>query len=213
MTALFPNVSSAFELEAKDISVSRGDNILFEGLSVTISSHEVLWIQGDNGVGKTTLLEALTGLNRPDKGAISWKSGNVDIAPDLLMAYQPHRSFSKGSLTTKEDLAFWAKLHGSLNLVDESISLVGLTERRDVPTQNLSAGQRRRLSLAKLIISNRPIWVMDEPSAAMDKTGVALIDGIVKNHIERGGSAIIASHNTSRPLSSNTRKLTLQVSS
>ena len=97
-----------------------------------------------------------------------------------------------------------------MSLVTEALDYVGLSEQADITTQNLSAGQRRRLALAKLIISQKPIWIMDEPGAAMDNSGVQLIDRLIAQHIERGGIAIIASHDTSRKLSTHTRRLTLE---
>lgn len=210
MTALFPQIDMPTRLEVSNLAMSRGDNTLFEGLSATISSGDMLWIQGDNGIGKTTLLEALAGLSRSDAGEISWFQGDNSISPSQLIAYQPHRNFAKATMTTKEDLSFWAKLNHNADLVDLALEYVGLSARQSVPSQNLSAGQRRRLALAKLIISGKPIWIMDEPGAAMDKNGIVLIDGLISRHIERGGSAIIASHNSTRKLGVNTRKLTLK---
>lgn len=210
MNALFPQFDTPTRLEVTNLSMSRGDNVLFEALSATVDSGDVLWIQGDNGIGKTTLLEALAGLSRPDDGDVSWLKDGQLSSPNQLIAYQPHRSFAKPTLSTKEDLSFWAKLNRTNSLVESAFTYIGLSERHSVPTQNLSAGQRRRLALAKLIISRKPIWIMDEPGAAMDIEGVALIDDLISQHIMRGGSAIIASHASPRKLGANTRKLTLR---
>jgi len=210
MTALFPQIDRPTRLEVKNLTMSRGGHILFEGLTTQVSSGDVLWIKGDNGIGKTTLLASLAGLARPEFGEVVWTHGEQLAQPNQLIAYQPHHSFAKGTLTAKEDLSFWAKLHGTFALVNASLTHVGLAERKNVPTQNLSAGQRRRLALAKLIVSQKPIWVLDEPTAAMDEEGCALIDDLIAKHIARGGSAIIASHDNPRKLSENTRKLTLR---
>lgn len=174
-----------------------------------MTSGDVFWIQGDNGIGKTTLLEALAGLSRPDGGDVSWLYNEQVMTANRLVAYQPHKSFAKAALSAKEDLSFWARINSTSALIDVVLNYVGLSDRCDVPTQNLSAGQRRRLALAKLIISQKPIWIMDEPSAAMDASGVNLIDDIIHQHISRGGIAIIASHDSTRKLSAHTRKLTL----
>ena len=190
--------------------MSRGETTLFEGLSAHVKSGDVLWIQGDNGIGKTTLLGALAGLLRPDDGNLSWLDDNKASRASSLVAYQPHKSFAKAQLSAKEDLLFWAKIYGTTALTDKALDYSGLSNRYSVSTQNLSAGQRRRLALAKLIISQKPIWIMDEPSAAMDSSGIALIDDIISQHINRGGSAIIASHDAPRKLSTQTRKLTLR---
>jgi len=192
------------------ITMSRGDNVLFEDLTATVSSGDVLWILGENGIGKTTLLEALAGLSRPDSGHISWFHGECLASFNQLIAYQPHLSFAKATLTAKEDLTFWAKFNHRVDLVDEALEKVGLFIRHSVLTRNLSAGQHRRLALAKLVISSKPIWIMDEPSAAMDKDGIFLLNDLIDLHIKRGGCAIIASHDSTRKLSVNTRKLTLK---
>jgi len=213
MTALFPQIERPTRLQASRIAMSRGGNVLFEGLSATVSSGDVLWIQGNNGIGKTTLLEAFAGLIRPDAGDMLWYEGDTLNPASQLIAYQPHRSYAKTTMTAREDLMFWSKIYGSEDLVDEAFHYVDLSARQSVPTQNLSAGQRRRLALAKLIISAKPIWIMDEPSAAMDKNGAALIDEMIGQHINRGGSAIIASHDSSRKLSIHTRKLILKTAS
>lgn len=210
MTALFPQLDRLARLEVTDLAMSRGGHMLFEGLSSTVNSGDVLWIQGDNGIGKTTLLEALAGLSRPDRGDISWVDGETLADAHDIIAYQPHKSFSKSTLTTREDLSFWAKLNKTENLIDFTLERVELSERHSVDTQNLSAGQRRRLALAKLIVSQKPIWIMDEPSAAMDKDGVDLIDSLIQKHIKRGGSAIIASHANTRKLGATTCILTLR---
>jgi heme exporter protein A len=113
-------------------------------------------------------------------------------------------------LTAKEDLAFWAQIYGNLDGLDTVIESVGLKDKRNVSTRGLSAGQLKRLALAKLMLSQKPIWIMDEPDAAMDSVGVKLIDALINQQLARGGSAIIASHNTPRKLGLNTRTLTLK---
>lgn len=210
MTALFPQIDKPIRLEVNNLSMSRGENTLFEGLSANVQTGDVLWVGGDNGIGKTTLLEALAGLSRPDSGSVSWLENNQPRTAPHLIAYQPHNSFAKATLTAKEDLSFWGQIYESLNLVDEALNFVDLNSRKDVPTQSLSAGQRRRLALAKLIISRKPIWIMDEPGAAMDNSGAALIDELISRHIQRGGMAITASHDSTTSLGDHTRKLTLR---
>ncbi len=210
MNALFPQIDKPARLEVTNLTMARGSHTLFQDLSARVTPSDVLWVQGDNGIGKTTLLEALAGLSRPDGGDVSWFEGEQLTFASQLVAYQPHKSYAKASLTAKEDLAFWAKIYDTSSLVAQSLDYVGLSTREDVHSQNLSAGQRRRLSLAKLIVSQKPIWIMDEPGAAMDSSGITLIDSLISQHIERGGSAIIASHDTTRKLSAKTRKLTLR---
>lgn len=210
MTALFPTLETKAEIKANRLSMSRGGALLFEGVSLNLGPGDVLWVKGDNGIGKTTLLEALSGLSRPETGTVSWLSSTTEVPASYIAAYQPHRSFAKPALTAKEDLAFWARLYGSLNRLDIAIESVGLKDKRNISTRGLSAGQLKRLALAKLILSQRPIWIMDEPDAAMDSVGVKLIDALINQQLARGGSAIIASHNTPRKLGHNTRTLTLK---
>ena len=209
MKPLFPQIDKAIRLEVKDLTMSRGENTLFEGLSAAVGSGDVLWIQGDNGIGKTTLLEAMAGLSRPDDGTVSWLENDQPSQASGLVAYQPHKSFAKPALSAQEDLSFWAQIYRTAPKVQDALTYVGLSNKCHVPTQSLSAGQRRRLALAVLIISQKAIWIMDEPSAAMDESGVVLIDELIRQHIDRGGLAIIASHGSPRKLGPHTRKLTL----
>ena len=213
MNALFPRIVSTVRLDADGLSQSRGETTLFDGLTASISSGDVLWVKGNNGIGKTTLLEVLAGLSRPDTGLVIWQKDDVEMTADKVIAYQPHLSFAKATLTTAEDLSFWARIYQTGDKVAAALEIVGLKGRVDVPSQNLSAGQRKRLALAKLILSNKPIWIMDEPDAAMDEDGVTLIDSLISQHIQRGGSAIIASHAAPRKIGTRTRKLTLNAPS
>jgi len=210
MTALFPQIDKLTRLEVSQLTMMRGDNVLFEALSASVNSGDIFWIQGDNGIGKTTLLEALVGLSRPDDGAVSWFYDEHSSPANKLVAYQPHNSYAKPTLSAKEDLSFWAHIHDGMDLVNDALDIVGLTNRHNVLMQSFSAGQRRRMALAKLIVSQKPIWVMDEPGAAMDAGGLTLIDDLIRRHIARGGSAIIASHDSPRKLGANTRTLTLR---
>ena len=213
MTALFPRIDSTVRLDADGLSQSRGGVTLFDGLTCSIRSGDVLWIKGSNGIGKTTLLEVLAGLSRPDTGSVTWQRDDTHLAADKLIAYQPHLSFAKASLTATEDLYFWARIYQTGDRVAATLETVRLSSRANVPSQNLSAGQRKRLALAKLLLSGKPIWIMDEPDAAMDEDGIALIDSLIGQHVERGGSVIIASHAMPRKISTQTRKLTLNTAS
>ena len=210
MNPLFPQIEKPARLEVTNLTMARGGRTLFQDISAQVKSRDVLWVQGDNGIGKTTLLEALAGLSHPDDGDVSWfEEGQLSLASSVT-AYQPYKGYEKASLTTKEDLSFWAKIYNTSALAVASLHYVGLDAHNDVPSHKLSAGQRRRLALAKLIISQKPIWLMDEPSAAMDSDGITLIDTVIRQHVERGGSAIIASHDNAHKLGVKTRKLTLR---
>jgi len=201
---------SEVNIEINDLAMSRGGLPLFSGISTCVTNGDILWIQGDNGIGKTTLLGALAGLHVVDAGNISWSLDKTPCEPGHILAYQPHQSYAKAALTTREDLDFWAKLYQTQISSDETLNVVGLNTKTHVRTGKLSAGQKRRLAMAKLIISGKPIWILDEPAAAMDQDGLALIDTLLKRHSSQGGVAIIASHGAARPLSQATRILTLR---
>ena len=216
MAELFSRIGAANPIKARievsDLSISRGGTPLFAGLSISVSNGDILWIQGDNGIGKTTLLSALAGLNRAETGNVKWLADDQNCQAGDICAYQPHQSYAKAALTAHEDLAFWAKLYGTSSLTGDALEKVGLNEKANVPTKHLSAGQKRRLALAKLIISQKPIWIMDEPAAALDSDGTELIDNLVQTHVAKGGAAIIASHSGARALSGATRALTMRAS-
>ncbi len=200
-------------LTFNNISVSRGHTLLFEGLSLTLSSGDVLWIQGTNGVGKTTLLYLSTGLARPDTGALTWYKDNMPVEASEVVSFQGHQDALKPQLTAFEDLSFWADLCEYSGDLEPVFHQIGLQSRKDVLTGKLSAGQKRRLSLARLLISQKPVWIMDEPSAVMDTAGRDLIDHLIHEHVSHGGCAIIASHSPARKLGVSPRLLTLNAES
>jgi len=213
MAELFSRRSAPYEnvsIHISGIAMSRGGTPLFSDLTTTIKNGDILWIQGDNGIGKTTLLGAVAGLHAIEAGNILWTHSERPCEASNIAAYQPHQSYAKPALTAHEDLNFWTKLYQSPISAEEALDAVGLKTKAKVRTAKLSAGQKRRLALAKLIVSEKPIWILDEPAAAMDQDGLTLIDSLLKGHIARGGSAVIASHGAVRSLSQATRVLTLR---
>lgn len=203
--AVYPTASVALQ----GVGVTRGDTILFTDLSLEIKSGDVVWIQGDNGIGKTTLLRMATGLSTPDEGDVSWHMDGHPCQPSKLIAYQGHRDAFKPSLTAREELRFWAKTYSYTNDLNDIFERVSLSDKRTLQTRNLSAGQRRRLAIARLLVSQKPIWIMDEPVAAMDKAGRELIYDIVQSHAEKGGAVMVASHESAAQLGPHTRRLHL----
>ena len=210
MLNLFPKINGKVRISADGLALSRGGVELFRDITVSLSREDILWIHGGNGIGKTTLLEGLCGLLRPDLGRIEWAKDGAPCEASDIIAYQPHLSFAKAVMSAGEELSFWAKLRGAEGLADLALDYVGLASKAHVPCDKLSAGQKRRLALAKLIVSQKPIWIMDEPTAAIDKMGRDKIDALIGAHIARGGSAIIASHSLARALGPKVRKLTLE---
>ena len=206
-------LAQAHALHLEAAAFSRGGHPLFSGINLKIVSGDLVWIGGDNGIGKSSLLRLMTGLSRPDDGHIVWTRGAAECEAKELIAYQGHQDAFKPTLSAAEALEFWADVMDKPADSAALLTAVGLSEKMNVPCGHLSAGQKRRLSLARLILSQKPIWIMDEPTAAMDAEGVALIHGLIAAHLSRGGSAIIASHQAPHIAGAATRQLILKAAS
>lgn len=172
------------DLIAQNLSVDRGGRQVLAGLSFSVAPGTALIVRGPNGSGKTTLLRALAGLLEIAAGDVSDLEGQV--------AYQAHRDAVKPQLSVADNLAFWVAFAGGSSA--GALKKVGLSKLADLPVQFLSAGQRRRLALARLVALNKPVWLMDEPSAALDAQGRAMVAAVVQAHLAAGGIALIASH-------------------
>lgn len=173
------------ELKVNNLTVARGGVPVLEGLNFSLSSGQVMILRGPNGSGKTTLLRTLAGLQPPVAGSIS-------ADPDKI-TYGAHADGLKATLTVEENLRFWASVHGVEDITPaiEGFNLKGLTHR---PSANLSAGQKRRLGLARLLVTARPIWLLDEPTVSLDVASVTLFANAVRAHVAGGGAALIATH-------------------
>lgn len=176
------------------LTLSRGDRMLIDGLSLQVEPGQALWLTGPNGIGKTTLLLACAGLLTADSGSVRWTSGNNHYTANQALAYAAHQGPERSGLTLGEELSFWQTLHRDKLSLDDRLASVGLHDRHDTPIAGLSAGQRRRLSLARLMASNRAAWLMDEPLAGLDTDGRTRVTEILSDHLSKGGIAIIASH-------------------
>ncbi|MGB3454901.1 MAG: heme ABC exporter ATP-binding protein CcmA [Litorimonas sp.] len=184
----------AIRLQTEELSLSRGDVRLIDGLSLGVGPGEALWLTGPNGIGKTTLLLGLAGLLRPDAGRVDWRVGDQSVRPEHALSYAAHGGTERAGLTLGEDLAFWQRVQGDTETLEKRLDAVGLVGRQDTPVAGLSAGQRRRLSLAKRLGSGRAAWLMDEPLAGLDTDGRSLVTRTLGAHLRNGGMAIIASH-------------------
>lgn len=173
------------EMVVSDLAVARGGLIVLAGLGFTLRGGRALILRGPNGVGKTTLLRTLAGL----QPAVA---GEVSLPPESL-AYASHADGLKATLTVRENLAFWASVYGT-GAVDAALDGMNLRALADRRAANLSAGQKRRLGLARLLVTGRPIWVLDEPTVSLDVASVALFAGVVRAHLAAGGAALIATH-------------------
>lgn len=180
-------------LEATGLACSRGVATLFRDLSFRVAGGEWLAVRGPNGSGKTTLLRCVAGLTRAD-------SGEVRREGDFV--YSGHLAGIKDDLNAEENLAGLLALRGvesEREAVREALVEAGLGERRRLPARRLSAGQRRRIGLARLMLDPAAIWVLDEPLTALDDSGQALFTRLLSRHLDRGGLALVATHHDLAP--------------
>jgi len=187
-------------LSATHLACSRGERMLFADLSLAVDEGAWLRVTGANGAGKTTLLRTLVGLSPPDHGEVRW--GGVPIreqADDFRRAllYLGHHSAVKDELTPIENLRLAGALDGhEVSEPDATAALqkMGLNGRGSLPTRYLSAGQKRRVLLARLLVRPAPLWILDEPFAALDAGAVDLVSELIRAHLAHGGMAILTSH-------------------
>lgn len=173
------------ELVVQDLAVARGGVPLLEGVGFRLGPGGALVLRGPNGCGKTTLLRVLAGLQPALAGVVS--------VPAEAIAYAGHADGLKATLTVAENLGFWAAVYGTGKVAD-AMSAMNLAELAERPAQALSAGQKRRLGLARLLVTGRPVWVLDEPTVSLDAASVGLFVEAVRGHLAGGGMALIATH-------------------
>jgi heme exporter protein A len=183
---------------ARSVKLQRGHRILVEDLSFKVGSGAGLMLRGANGSGKTTLLRALAGLHQVAGGQIEWASATLkepDAEPHQWISYLGHLDAIKPGLTVKSQLQFWADLDGNgFVQVSDALNSVGLSRQADLAGGVLSAGQRRRLALARVLIQARPVWLLDEPAAPLDDEGRTLLGRLLDAHRQQGGLFIAAVH-------------------
>ncbi len=187
-------------LSATHLACSRGERLLFKDLSLSLMAGAWLQVTGTNGAGKTTLLRTLVGLSEPEHGEVCWGGVPITECADEFkraLLYLGHQAAVKDELTPLENLRLGNELDG-LPLAEadalSGLQRLGLQGRGKLPTRWLSAGQKRRVLLARLLVRPATLWVLDEPFAALDKNAVALVGELVQAHLEAGGMAVLTSH-------------------
>lgn len=198
-------------LEVENLTLARGERTLFRNLAFRVDAGQIVSLEGPNGVGKTSLLRAIAGFIVPRTGEIRLRTqagalvaGSEERAQ--FVGWLGHQDGAKPQLTATEALRFFARFYRNERDVDGALAGVGLSRARDLPLQYFSAGQKRRLALARLSLSNRPLWLLDEPLAALDTAGKSLAMEFVAAHCRAGGLAIAATHD---PLGLDCVRLTL----
>lgn len=189
-------------LQARQLYCERDERVLFARLDFSLHAGELLQIEGPNGAGKTTLMRSICALNSHFEGEVFWRGTRLQddrerfFAETLILG---HLSGIKLPLSPTENLRWIAAVRG-INLdnltqrIADSLAAVGLAGFEDMPASALSAGQKRRIALARLFLEPATLWVLDEPFSAIDKQGVAVLEGLLEDHVSRGGAALIVTH-------------------
>jgi heme exporter protein A len=187
---------SGLTLRVEDLALTRGGRSLAKGLTFSVSGGEALVVTGPNGAGKSTLLRTLAGLLTREHGAITLTRANDDAELATLAHYIAHADAQKSSLTVAENLAFWARMLGGAGGLSprQALEKLALSHATDLPVGYLSAGQKRRAALARLLIAPRPLWLLDEPATALDSASQNRFALVMSAHLAAGGIIIAATH-------------------
>jgi len=201
-------------LRVEKVHVWRGDRHVLQGVSLELRAGELMHISGPNGTGKTTLLRVVSGLLRPEQGEVTWYGKSIAGAPTDYqneIAYASHEPALKSDLTAIENLHFMVGLKRRVTMRDLQAGLerTGVAGCADLPARVLSAGQRRRVAMARVLAFRAALWLLDEPFTNLDTAGSALVSSLLQEHIEQGGLALVVAHHDLH-LGAETRHLALQ---
>jgi heme exporter protein A len=188
-------------LTAENLIIRRGSRVVIDGLSFDTKSGEALLLTGPNGAGKTTLLRSIAGFLQPASGTISLMGGDAEAEVGEQAHFVGHANGIKSGLTVRENLEFWCNYLGGAadrrsrrERVESALEQLQLMSLEDIPAAYLSAGQRRRLGLCRLLVADRPLWLLDEPTVSLDAASVRMIARIVHDHLTAGGLVLAATH-------------------
>lgn len=186
-------------LRAEGLAARRGEDLLFSDVSFDLASGDALVLTGRNGSGKSTLLRVVAGLLAADAGRVWWTGMSETVRAGEACHYLGHRNAMKAELTVHENLVFWKSFLGDLEggvglSVSEAADRVGLGGIAHLPFGYLSAGQQRRMAFAKLLVAHRPVWILDEPTAALDARAEQTFTDLIRQHLSEGGMLLAATH-------------------
>ncbi len=186
------------KLSANDLTLIRGESCLFQGLGFALNPGELLLLEGQNGSGKTSLMRAIAGMLSLESGEILWNEIPVNDQRQEFhgaLVWLAHRTGLKGDLTLVENLHFEASLRPQANVdFDAVCSRLGIARLKSLPLRSLSAGQQRRVALARMMLADVPLWLMDEPFTNLDREGRALVMQLTEEHLTNGGMCVMAAH-------------------
>ncbi|HRQ04797.1 MAG TPA: cytochrome c biogenesis heme-transporting ATPase CcmA [Nitrosomonas halophila] len=202
-------------LTANNLECSRGDHKLFAGMNFSVKTGELMLVSGPNGSGKTSLLRLLCGLSVPDGGEICWDGVNIrELGGDYrsVMTYLGHLGGIKDDLTASENLRISCALAGceiDEEQATDALRRMGLTGRETLPAKVLSQGQRRRVALARLLVTRTKLWILDEPLTALDVAAIELIKGMLEHNLSQGGMIVMTTHQELNVAAAATHQLVL----
>jgi heme exporter protein A len=186
-------------LKVDKVHVWRGDRHVLQGVSIEVRPRELLHVSGPNGTGKTTLLRVISGLLRPEQGSVTWLGQSIvqeRAAYQAVLAYAAHEPALKADLTALENLRFSVglKRRATQDELRAALARTGVAACADLPARVLSAGQRRRVSLARVLAMQASVWLLDEPYANLDAAGSDLVSDLLQTHVMAGGLALVVAH-------------------
>ncbi|WNJ99726.1 heme ABC exporter ATP-binding protein CcmA [Thalassospiraceae bacterium LMO-JJ14] len=186
------------EFSGQDIECIRGERLVLSGTGFAVTSGHALILKGANGAGKSTLLRLMAGLMRPVSGSISWDGADIRDDPvehNRRLAYIGHADAVKPALSVMENVTFWAEISGSTAMpATDALAALGIGHLADLPARYLSAGQRRRVTLTRMLTSGAALWLLDEPTTALDADTTDALKVLIEAHLSAGGMAVISTH-------------------